>query len=77
MEIQALTRQRDVLEREAGRLQNHVDGLRERGKGASRAAAAPLEQKFEAALQMIGRLQEELEACTAERNDLQAKLRNG
>merc|ERR1712139_116416 len=67
LEIQALTRQRDSLEKEAAKPQNHVEAVQKKGStaGASRSGNALLEQKFEAALQMIGRLNEDLEACKA------------
>jgi len=70
MEVQALMRQRDELTKEGSRLQQRVDTLRQQassGKGGGPANNV-LEQKFEGALQVIGKLQEELEACREQRD---------
>lgn len=68
-EIQALTQQRDMLEQEASKLQNRLE-FRD-------SSGAVFEQKFEAALQMIGRLHEELDAEKAARKQLESQLGRG
>eukprot|EP00929_Paragymnodinium_shiwhaense_P060376 TRINITY_DN30159_c0_g1_i7.p1 TRINITY_DN30159_c0_g1~~TRINITY_DN30159_c0_g1_i7.p1 ORF type:complete len:1359 (-),score=475.51 TRINITY_DN30159_c0_g1_i7:140-4216(-) len=83
MEVSALRKQRDDLTREGSQLQAKVEALRREAyhAGTGRGGVSPaatggggrnliLEQKFEAALQMIAKQQEELEVCQAERDAL-------
>merc|ERR1711972_743049 len=75
MEVEALQRQRDTLEQETSRLQHRAEVMESqpRGNNAQRGAML-LETKFEAALQAIGRLQEELEVCQSQRDEYKKLL---
>lgn len=71
-ELEHLRKQRSSLEQETLQLQERVASLRESAKANSHSA---LESKFEAALQAIGSLSEELEGCKEERDAFKAQYR--
>lgn len=58
IQVDTITRQRDALQQETSKLQQKLEQQR-----TGMAAQSALAQRFEVALQAIGKLQEELEAC--------------
>jgi len=71
-EVDGLLKQREQLERENTRLQSQADSQRQQvpqHNGKALAASVQLETRFEAALQAIGQLQEELEVCQEQRDE--------
>jgi len=71
MEVDGLMKQRERLERESATLQEKVDSLGAQAKaqnGKANPAHFQLETRFEAALQAIGKLQEDLEVCQEQRD---------
>ncbi|CAK9060541.1 unnamed protein product [Durusdinium trenchii] len=67
MQVSAVTQQRDNLQQEVLKLQKRVEAQR------AGDAQTQMAQRFELALQAIGKLQEELEACQAQRDAFQKK----
>lgn len=66
MQVSCVTQQRDTLQQETKRLQQRLEAQR-----SGESANAQLVQRFELALQAIGKLQEELEVCQAQRDSYQ------
>eukprot|EP00434_Breviolum_minutum_P016857 symbB.v1.2.014872.t1/scaffold1098.1/size138148/4 len=71
MQVSTITQQRDTLQQETLKLRERLEAQR-----AGDAANAQLVQRFELALQAIGKLQEELEACQAQRDSYQKQCQN-
>merc|ERR1712113_1207271 len=69
LQIEALTKQRDAFATEMSRMQQRVDS-----SGGNAQKTAKLEQRFEAALQAVGKLQEDLEVVQAERDAFRKQI---
>eukprot|EP00931_Biecheleriopsis_adriatica_P061969 TRINITY_DN3729_c0_g1_i5.p1 TRINITY_DN3729_c0_g1~~TRINITY_DN3729_c0_g1_i5.p1 ORF type:complete len:753 (-),score=256.52 TRINITY_DN3729_c0_g1_i5:139-2397(-) len=63
-QLEAVSRQRDALQQDSLKLQQRLEALQKGGSNANVALA----QKFEVALQAIGKLQEELETAQDQRD---------
>eukprot|EP00930_Biecheleria_cincta_P042304 TRINITY_DN29108_c0_g1_i4.p1 TRINITY_DN29108_c0_g1~~TRINITY_DN29108_c0_g1_i4.p1 ORF type:complete len:876 (+),score=272.54 TRINITY_DN29108_c0_g1_i4:1880-4507(+) len=75
IQVQALTQQRDALQEESQQLRRRLEA-QQRSQVESPAYIA-LAQKFELALQAIGKLQEELEISQRQRDSMEATVRSG